>query len=74
MTINSNFTNFLAEGVDVLLQGDVLQKGVLQHGLQLLVDLQTEVQRHGRVAHLAVIETRHYSSTGSHLGLGKRKI
>ena len=73
LTINGNFANFLAEGVDVLLQGDVLQEGVLQHCLQLLVDLQAELQRHGGVAHLAVVQTRHYPRTGSHLGLENRK-
>ena len=64
----------MSEGVDVLLQGDVLQEGVLQHCLQLLVDLQAELQRHGGVADLTVVQTRHDPRAGSHLSLGKRKL
>ena len=60
MIIKSYFADLLTERVDVLLQGDVLQQGVLQHGLQLLVDLQTELQRHGGVRDLAAVQTGHY--------------
>ena len=40
------FANFLAKCIDVLLQGDVLEEGVLEDSLQLLVDLETEFQSH----------------------------
>ena len=73
MIIKRDFADLLTERVDVLLQGDVLEEGVLQHRLQLLVDLKAELQRHGGVAHLAVVQTRHYPRTGSHLGLENRK-
>ena len=69
LIIKSNFTDLLAERVDVLLQGDVLQQSVLQNGLQLLVDLQAELECHGGVGHLAAVQAGHDARAGPHLGL-----
>ena len=69
LIIKSNFTDLLAERVDVLLQGDVLQQSVLQNGLQLLVDLEAELECHGGVRHLAAVQAGHDARAGPHLGL-----
>ena len=46
IVIDGYFADFLAKRIDVLLQGDVLEEGVLEDSLQLLVDLETELQSH----------------------------
>ena len=46
IVVDGYFANFLAKCIDVLLQGDVLEEGVLEDSLQLLVDLETEFQSH----------------------------
>ena len=37
------FTDFLPQSFHILLQSDVLKESVLQHGLQLLIDLQAQL-------------------------------
>lgn len=63
------FADLGTECADVVLEGDVLEEGVLQHGLQLLVDLEAELQGHPRVRHLTVIQTRHDPLTGPDFSL-----
>ena len=66
--------DFRTEGADVVLERDVLEEGVLQHGLQLLVDLEAQLQGHARVSHLAVVQTRHNSLTSPNFCLEIQKI
>ena len=68
------FADFCAEGADVVLERDVLEEGVLQHGLQLLVDLEAQLQGHPRVGHLAVVKTRHNSLTSPNFCLEKQEL
>ena len=69
IVVDGYFANFLAKCIDVLLQGDVLEEGVLEDSLQLLVDLETEFQSHPRVGHLAVVHARHDPLARSNLSL-----
>ena len=69
MIIDGNLADLLSQRVDVVLQSDVLQQRVLEDGLQLLVDLQTQLQRHPRVCHLAIVQTCHDSLAGSNFCL-----
>ena len=52
------------------LEGDILEEGVLQDGLELPVDLQGELQRHGRVCHPAGVDAGHDPGLGTHHSLG----
>ena len=71
LVVERDFTDFLTQGVDVVLQGDVLEEGVLQHCLQLLINLKTQFQSHPRVRNFAVIQARHDSLAGSNFSLQK---
>ena len=42
------------QGVNVLLEEDILEECILQDSLQLLVHLQGQLQRHSRVLHLKI--------------------
>ena len=42
--VNRYFTDLRTEGADVVLERDVLEEGILQHGLKLLVDLEAQLQ------------------------------
>ena len=68
------FADLSTECADVVLEGDVFEEGVLQHGLQLLVDLETELQGHPRVGHLAVVQTRHDALTRPDFCLDKQEL